>query len=169
VSYNIFYLVKKGRACQLFLWRMRTRALCRSACSLVSLLCEFRAFSGGPGQALGTTDEWPCAAIAYPVAYRSAAILSAILLSRMVYRTWVQLVLAVTGRSMLRGFHESSFTGLLLLPVIGIGITMIRKKVACPCCQIIDACYELLQWVHPKAERYELESTSAATLQLPIS
>jgi hypothetical protein len=83
MSYNIFYLVEKDGAHQLFLWRMRARALYQSACSVVSLLCG----SGGPGQALEMADERPCAAVAYTVAYDGAAILSAILLSRMVYRT----------------------------------------------------------------------------------
>jgi hypothetical protein len=57
-----------------------------SACSLVSLLCGFHAFSGGPGQAPRMADERSYAAISYPVAYRGAVILSAILLSHMVYR-----------------------------------------------------------------------------------
>jgi hypothetical protein len=59
---------------------------CARALQISSLLCGFHAFSGGPGQAPRMADEWSYAAISYPVAYRGAVILSAILLSRMVYR-----------------------------------------------------------------------------------
>ena len=48
---------------------------------------------------------------------------------------------------MLRGFHESS-PGRFCCLEMGI---MIKKNVACPCCQIMEA------------ERFERESTSAAT------